>query len=127
MITDAGVTNGVVIGNALDICVEPVRSSPGLVIDTKQKQDCTQQTEDCDKPESEADQTAEFCRKHNNGLWLDLTKCRTKNNNVNRKLTNLKEMRSLDHSSLGLRRSFIGANEDFAISYDRCRIFFAGY
>jgi hypothetical protein len=99
---------GVSRGIALDVRIEPIQNSPGfhyqheaqarlysskwrVVTYLHLKQAC----DNIDDVSKYAEQTIEFCRKHDNTLWLNLTECRTIVSNANRKLTNLKEMRSL--------------------------------
>jgi hypothetical protein len=106
MITDAMlilglIINGVARGIALD------QSSPGLYYQHEAEArlynsewkivtylNLKQASNNVDTVSRYIEQTVEFCSKHNT-LWLNLTECRTTINDANRKLTNLKEMRSL--------------------------------
>jgi hypothetical protein len=102
------IISGVARGIALDVRIEPVQSSPGLYYQHEAEArlynsewkivtylDLKQASNNVDTVSRYIEQTVEFCRKHDNTLWLNLTECRTTINDANRKLTKLKEMRSL--------------------------------
>ena len=102
------IVSGVAEGVALDVRIEPVQSSPGLYYQHEADArlynsewkivtylNLKQASDNVDTVCKYIEQTVEFCRKHDDTLWLNLTECRTTINDANRKLRNVKEMRSL--------------------------------
>jgi hypothetical protein len=88
--------------------IEPVQSSPGLYYQHEAEArmynsdwkivtylNLKQASDNVHTVSKHVEQTAEFCRKHDDTIWLNLTECRTTINNVNRRLRNVKERRSL--------------------------------
>jgi hypothetical protein len=97
-----------VLGGSLDIRNEPVEHSPGLYCQHETQArlynsewkivtylDLQQASDNVDAAGKYIEATVDFCNKHSNSLWLNLTECRTTIRDATRKLERLKGMRNL--------------------------------
>jgi hypothetical protein len=98
----------IVLGGSLDIRNEPIEHSPGLYYQHEAQArlynsewkivtylDLQQASDNVDVVGKYIEATVDFCNKHSNSLWLNLTECRTTIRDATRKLEGLKGMRSL--------------------------------